>query len=50
MFLMSYIILGFSALTGNPGVNFEPKRFIARKGRPDKIYSDNGSTCVSAAG
>lgn len=24
------------------------KRFIARKGRPDKIYSDNGSTYVSA--
>lgn len=26
------------------------KKFIARKGRPDKLYSDNGSTLVGAAG
>ena len=26
------------------------KTFIARKGRPDKVYSDNGSTFVGAAG
>ena len=25
------------------------KRFIARKGRPEKIYSDNGRTFVGAA-
>ena len=26
------------------------KKFIVRKGRPDKIYADNGSTFVGAAG
>ena len=26
------------------------KKFIARNGRPDKVYSDNGSTFVGAAG
>lgn len=26
-----------------------PKRLIARKGRPEKIYSDNGKTFVGAA-
>jgi len=26
------------------------KKFVARKGRPDKIYSDNGCTFVCAAG
>ena len=25
-------------------------KFIAKKGRPDKIYSDDGSTFVDAAG
>ena len=29
---------------------FSLKKFIARKERPDKIYSDNGSTFVDAAG
>lgn len=46
---MSYIILGFSVLTGNPGVHLEPKAVYFKEGET-RLYSDNGSTYVSAAG
>ena len=52
----AYIVqLGTSTLprsanmNGDNGVPANLKRFMTRRGRPKKIYSDNGGTFVAAA-